>query len=693
MLLLDFPDDVLSIVLSDLTPQDYLRFCRVSKQVYLKYRQDPAYWRHETAFTFRLPISPLLAADGPRWYWLYKRLKTQTRLYTWGQGVKGNLGAGRARSVPRRGPVAGPVPSRQIPLIPHRPQPARLPARPTAPRIGHPHQVFQRTSSSWPTEVHIEDEVGVIADLQCGGWSTTILSSSGRLYTTGTIDSRDGRSIGESTDHFRQLEYLTQSNSAVRQFSSGRSHILALTDDGQIISWDRINTNGLTIFSREGIPFEHKPTRVAAGWAESSAYIPELGIIYWTPLRNDQTDQMLDGMPVKEKVVPGTAHRVTDGLHFEVIKHIVLEDYIVYITSESKVYACSVRTADQDQSEPSQHPFEIPGFTAPGRELKDIQGQFRKFGVFTAQGEVLSGDADYIRRCGDAIANDPEILSSSDWSTLTTLLGSRPPEIPALQHTGVIALAFGDYHHHALHSNGDITSYGTDSQSCGSLGLSGPQNGGRFRGLRRDQGGHRPDSKLLPIANVRGRRIWFEPEKKDWLQWMEDELDKPHLKQDGVPARQIWDEDVSKQSAFSEWVEQEGKHWEEGPSDVASTATPSGSGTQTQAHAEDYAHLGSYFPIAIAAAGWHSGALVLVDEEKAHEVRDKWVSRREEHAEEDKTRSMPGAFEHLDLDEVYVWKKAGFPKVRLPTGYEMPGEGEPRTWRDGLPSMHDLKLE
>ncbi|KIY03742.1 uncharacterized protein Z520_00433 [Fonsecaea multimorphosa CBS 102226] len=683
MPLLELPDDVLPIILAYLDPKDYLAFCRASKAVYSKYRQDPVYWRHETSNTFRLPISPLLAADGPRWYWLYKRLKTQTRLYTWGQGLRGSLGPGRALSVPRRPPThfTPHPPQRVLPRVPAhthmiRPYPGRVP--------------FQRTSSSWPTEAHIPDEVGVIADLQCGGWSTTILSSDGKLYTTGSIDSMNGRLVGESSDHFRQLQYLTQSTSAIRHFSSGRRHVLALTDAGKIVSWDRINAKGLMVFSRNGTDFGGRPVRVAAGWGESSAYVPDIGIVYWIPLQNDQLDEMLDGKEVKEKVVPGTARRRTETGHVEVLKHVLLEDYVVWITNESKVYACALQVDDPDQPAPTHSPFELPGFDAPGRELKDIQGQFHRFGVFTATGEVLAGDMGYIRRCAEAVRSQPDLLSSNDWSTMTTLLASRPQDVPAMQHTGVIALAYGDYHYHALHADGKITSYGTDSQCCGSLGLSGPANGGRFRGLRRERPGLQIDAQLLPIANIRGRQIWFEPERKDWLQWMEDQLGQAHLTVNGQAARHIWETDAVKQAAFSEWVEQEGKHWKEGP--ASNGTTESHTKTAENQTTEDYANLGSYFPIAIAAAGWHSGALVLIDEDKAHEVRSKWVLQRQE-SDEDKTRLMPGAFESLDLDEVYVWKRDGFPKVQLPNGFEMPGEGPLRPWRDGRPTMRELGLE
>ena len=545
----------------------------------------------------------------------------------------------------------------------------------------------------WPTEVDIPDEVGVIADLQCGGWSTTVLSAAGKLYTSGVIDSRNGRLIGEATDHFRRLEYLTQSTSAINQFSSGRSHVLALTDHGQIISWDRINQKGLMVVSRSGTQFDGKPTRVAAGWAESSAYLPRLGIVYWSPFRNDQTDEMVDGKPVQEKVIPGTARRATDTGYVEVLRHVVLEDFIVYITSQSKIYACCMRTDTPDQMEPSEPPFEVPGFNAPDRQLKDVQGQFRKFSVFAATGEVLSGDVDYLRGCAEVAREHPNVLGSGDWSTMTTLLASRPLDIPALQHTGVIALAYGDYHYQALHADGKITSYGTDSQSCGSLGLWGPETGGRFRGLRRSGPGPRGDTQIMPIANIRGRQVWFEPERKDWLQWLEGELRLPGLLAQGQPARQLWDTDSIKQAAFSEWVEQEGKHWEDGPGVSKTSEHPAQ--TAGEESTGDYANLGSYFAVAIAAAGWHSGAMVLFDEDKAHEVRSKWVAQRKHNDEydEDKTRYMPGAFESLELDEVYLWKKEGFPKVRLPNGYEMPGEGEPRPWRDGVPTMQELGLE
>ena len=323
MNILDIPQDVLLLILASLDPKDYLAFCQVSKAVYHSYRQDSYYWRNAASSTFRLPISPILAADGPRWYSLYKKLKTQTRLYTWGQGRKGNLGHGRALRVPNNLPLR---------------RGGRIPMH-----VPRPRTIFQRVNSNWPTETDVPDEVGVIADLQCGGWSTTILSSSGKLYTTGSLDSMNGITIGESTDHFKQLEYLTESTTLIRQFSSGRRHVLALTDDSEIISWDRINAKGLKVFSRNGRDFGGKPVRVAAGWDTSSAYIPETGIVYWKPIKNDHSNDELDALHITERIIPNTAVKHDEKTTSAVTRHIVLSEYIVWLTSDSRIFACGIQ--------------------------------------------------------------------------------------------------------------------------------------------------------------------------------------------------------------------------------------------------------------------------------------------------------------------------------------------------------------
>lgn len=243
---------------------------------------------------------------------------------------------------------------------------------------------------------------------------------------------------------------------------------------------------------------------MAAGWNESSAYIPETGIVYWKPIKNDQRDDMLDGLHIREIIIPDTARRDGGKDAISVTKHIVLADLIVWITSDSKIYACMIGNEAPEQTQPTNAPFEVPGYAGEGRELKDIQGQFQNFGVFTGVGEVLAGNVDYLRRCAEAHRSDDA------WPDLISLIASRPLDVPILQGAGIIALAYGDHHYHALDASGKIFSFGMDSQMCGQLGLSGMASGCRFRGLRQRGG----EGILLPIAERRGRQVWFEPEKK-----------------------------------------------------------------------------------------------------------------------------------------------------------------------------------
>jgi len=56
---------------------------------------------------------------------------------------------------------------------------------------GHPRgerYSIQKGKVGLPTEMDGTKNVGVVADLQCGGWSTTLLNSTGQLYAVGTFN-------------------------------------------------------------------------------------------------------------------------------------------------------------------------------------------------------------------------------------------------------------------------------------------------------------------------------------------------------------------------------------------------------------------------------------------------------------------------------------------------------------------------
>lgn len=129
----DLPEDILFLVFPYLLPRDFLALCSVNKTFHETYRLDSTYWRDKTSKTFRLPIHPLLRADGNRWHWLYKKLRTQTKAYTWGQNSSHCLGHDQVYDPSHRGPRAA-----------------------------------AHHSCHWPTKMNLPEFIRIVADLQCG---------------------------------------------------------------------------------------------------------------------------------------------------------------------------------------------------------------------------------------------------------------------------------------------------------------------------------------------------------------------------------------------------------------------------------------------------------------------------------------------------------------------------------------------
>ena len=545
-----------------------------------------------------------------------------------------------------------------------------------------------------------EDEIGTIVDLQCGGWSTSILTNEGKLFAVGIIDAAENMFVGEPVEHFTELKKFGQYQvTGIRQFSSGRRHILGLDDRGYVFSWDRTDQPGRLVSFKKSPEHNQKATRVVAGWSESSVYIPGRGIVYWPFIstRRDGSDVTVYDRFVDDVAIPATGYERPSGRDLknthetafdengsltpesvgQVLVHILLEGYVVFITHHSKLFASPVGGFERDSSntQNTHRVFEVPGYSLPGRELKDLQGSFRSFGVFTATGEVLSGNTTYLAHIQANALEELEqrqCRSSRPPASVQDLTTLRPAEIPALQHTGVIALAFGDYHFHALHTNGTITAYGIESGCCGALGLGDTNAGSRFRGLKTSRTPIYRDGRLLPVSFQRGRRVWFEAEKRDWLHWMEGLVKTPTAFPHYPEVFRLLNDDEEKQAQFSEWVEMEARHWAEGPLTVSEQVAEVG---------QEKDELQPYFAISIAAAGMHSAALVLVDDEKAEEVRQKWVSPKRR-----------GANEKENIKSEYIWEHVPFPRFKLPDGQVLPGEGRLLPWREGMPSLAELGL-
>jgi len=708
--LLDLPVDIIYLILPYL---DVTSFVSLTSTCTALHQPDLAqyapYWSSAARQTFRVPNQPVVENDGLRWQKMYRRLLTESRCFTWGNNDRMCLGHGHEQHMGSpfgRGGI-GPA-GRRRPIL------------------------RARQHVSWPTEMENMKQLGIIADMQCGGWSTNFLTSKGGLYSVGVMDgfvaSQPAKSMPERLRYPAGLPHPSERYepaSAIKQFSAGRGHVLALSDAGYIWSWSHISLPALQVkfldvdtMVREGVSPSARGyvKKVVAGWAKSAALVVGTGIVVWHPLARGprQPEGEEDAVLVMETAVcPGTDYQrhattfepspagVTIG---EVLNFICLEHYIVFNTHLGKVYVARIVWDAQSKALDGVRELQL-GTEGGTKFATDVQGSFRSFAIFTSDGTVYTGNQDdHLQHLFHPLHQD----------TVKPL-----DRIHALQQTQVISMAFGDYHFHALHAPGYITSYGTEPKSCGSLGLGGhgdPE--GRIRGLRYQ--GIGGDGRLVPHASLHGRRVWFEKEKQKWITFLTSGGRDPEEARERM--RML--SELNVQGEVSEWVEQEGNAWEQkfGGSDNAQGSDA----------------LGTYFALNVTAAGWHSGSLVLVNEDKAkrisenclepakEEPQDDAVVNEEDDGQDDQTENRglldraldyagdlvrwfngsprtdigpdfrdpndPDAFvnpqNHGAVAEdgrAYVWVRDSFPRLKLANGGEMPGEVEFSEWRSGRP--------
>lgn len=483
----------------------------------------------------------------------------------------------------------------------------------------------------------------------CRGWSTTLLTSKGSLHTAGVLDGQrityDRRPLQTLSfpegypSNAAQAQY-EEPSVAIRQFSSGRAHILALSDSGRLWSWfdtkkpalqvkfATLQINELSLHGTANTTWTFGQIRqVVAGWSRSSALVNGIGIVVWDPVERDHGDEGTDTMLVLEHAeVPKTSYQRVKGAQESdaqrdlseevgaVTNYIMLEHYVVFTTDLGKVF-CG-RFGERNKID---EVLELRQLRHEKGAPLDVQGSFRSFAAFR-DGEVITSDQNYLESCMRHRYDNPEQIG---------VVGLK--KIPALQNSNVISVAFGDYHYLALHANGKITTYGTENSACGALGLGSNGDGtvGKARGVVYDR--FNGNGHLLPHAYTLGRQVWFDARKNEWL--AQTAHDHAHAQESGE-RRQLWDSDPIVQGEVSEWFEQEARAWD-------------------QDGGED--GLGAYFALRVSAAGWHSGALVLVNDELAQK------------------------------EPTYNREPRPFPRLRLSDGREMPGEKDFDEWRESRP--------
>ncbi|KAI4173880.1 MAG: hypothetical protein LQ343_002648 [Gyalolechia ehrenbergii] len=439
-------------------------------------------------------------------------------------------------------------------------------------------------------------------------------------------------------------------------------------------------------------------------------YVNGVGIVYWPheiSVRYESAEA--DAVLIDTATIPGTGSSRPqtgrgDSASLEsrigqVTNHIVLENYVVFITELNKVFLH--RTDFPSLELHPREPVELTAFYPASADahfaLRDLQGSFRSFAIFTTSGGVMIGDRPML----DAF------YSAAYDSESTNLSLPQPKILPALQNNSITAIAFGDHHFQALRSDGKIVAYGMDIQACGAFGLGYPQGTGPLRGLRFNS-----VSSNGTLGDNVGREVWFDPTMHRWLADMKKKGSvEGEAKARGDMVLSIskppW-QDPAAAMAAGDYFEREGRKWEEG-------VTKEG-------------EMGSYFVLKVAAAGWHSAALVLVDEEKKEKARQKHIlPPAEAKVEENGPDWHGGTWEDIDApwdqlskalaefatwlwemgrsflgptagyervvaeserepeeqkeggegDQVrYTWSDQPFPRLRLADGRVMPGEIE-----------------
>lgn len=607
--LTDLPLDILLLIVPYLSPSELLSFSSITPTFYSEpdLRYAASYWRAATRDTFRVPNHPVVEGDGRRWMRMYRKMRAQTTIYGWGNDDGGCMNT-RAPAHGATAAVGGPRRRFRGRVI------GGGPVRPLAPGVEH----------VGTPEVLQKGEAAVVADLQCGGWSTTILDSRGALHTSGHIDGGQTNWRYDSKHERSRLKYPPgytpptsdqhyDAYTAIKQFSSGRSHVLGLSDAGRIWTWDHVESVGLHVkfmnidlvesASQDLSKKKGYVRKVVAGWSRSTAYIVGTGIVTWEPSNTAEIESIseqtgADGMLVLESWVVPDSHHVQPSAGIksdvsdraanaeeigEVVSYAVLEAYVLFVTHIGKVFACHTRNNEL-------RTFQLTPRNSPNVDENtfaiDVQGSHRSFAILKRNGEVLTGNDTYL----------------SDMENNFNKLH----KIPSLQNTGVISMAFGDYHYHALHSDGTITSYGNDPQGCGALGFGVRRDRTMMlRGMKRN-GQMSPDFSLINGCYTTGRRVWFEPEKRLWLQSLVSTANSPG----SVQRMEICTSRHDVCAEVSEWVEQKLLQWEDGADNRDDGA--------------DEDELPAYFALSVAAAGWHSGALVLVDKEKAQRIAAKY---------------------------------------------------------------------
>ncbi|SCU80922.1 LAFA_0C01794g1_1 [Lachancea sp. 'fantastica'] len=216
--------------------------------------------------------------------------------------------------------------------------------------------------------------------------------------------------------------------------SSGRSHILALSDQGDLYSWDGPDVEQGIKIVFNGLPTkETNPViKIGCGWDYNCVSIFDVGLVFWRGRHAIQENEI--SAPANYTVIPNTNIMSGDN---KIVDFACCANLCVFFINakgdELYLYAND-----------AVHKVLLP---IEGRIVK-IVGCYTMLAIFTD------------RSCYTVNVVEGQVVTQ----TLVKLELEDPEDM-------ILSLSTGDYHTVALTSSGKIYTWGLESELCGCLGL------------------------------------------------------------------------------------------------------------------------------------------------------------------------------------------------------------------------------
>ena len=273
------------------------------------------------------------------------------------------------------------------------------------------------------------------------------------------------------------------------QVSGGHTHFIALDDRNNIWTWDTSNAQiGVKVNfidqSNNDILVNKDHSRnfissIKAGWNLSGCYIENVGLAVWNRRKGLDSSNWTNQKSVQTNftIIPNSLNA---------IDYILGEGFLIYIDPEGFLNRLNLNWSTENE-----FIFSTENLTYPLSTFNDLLNSNKK----------LNKKSKFIKLFGNythfgAITNyDDVYLSSKEKSNLSSIVAynnKKSPRIfisnlsddeniklikkyidifPELQKNGCNTVVSGDYHHLALLDNGDMYSWGRESEKCGCLGL------------------------------------------------------------------------------------------------------------------------------------------------------------------------------------------------------------------------------